>query len=199
MQDFTVEVVQALAAPAVPTAWALQGSNASAEPNTISTTADVPKYLIYEVLRMGGAGQTEKQLALRYSQFHTARTVREWLELLEHVCKNLGRQIYVVLDLATVRDPLEGSDGLEFILELDRVLRQLSQQGMAPTGTTLKVVSLVYEEAWSRILPAQFADSVVSVRTTGRKKQSGNVNSRRGKKSGFLDTGTRLGRGKGKV
>lgn len=195
MQDFAVDIIQALGASDIPTAWALGNSNASSAPNHISTTVDIAKYLTYQVLRMGGEGSTEKQLALRSSQFHTARTMKEWLGLLEHVCKNLGRRIYLVLDLSTVRDPLEGAEGLEFILELDRVLRQWNQQSTAKSTTILKVVLLVYEEAWSRLLPDQVADSIVSVRTKGRKRQLGN---RRDKKSGFLDNKSRLRRVQGR-
>lgn len=143
---------------------------------------------------MGRADQTERQLALRYSQFHTARTAREWLALLEHVYSNLGRQVYLVIDLASVRNTPEGADGLEFILELDRVLREWSGQKTATTRTVLKVVLLVYEEAWSRLLPDEVADSIVCVRTTGRKKQLGNMNSKRGNKSGFLNAKPRLNR-----
>lgn len=160
MVGFGVDVIQTLTASAVPTVWALPSVEKSRS-SSISTITDLMKLLTYQALRLSGGVKTEKQMAIRYSQLHTARASWEWLDLFEQVVANLGRQVYLVVDLAAVCAPLEGEDGFSFIRELNRMLSNASKQG------TIKVVLLVYEADWFKHLPNEVSNNIVLVKVTG--------------------------------
>ncbi|KAI4864058.1 hypothetical protein F4820DRAFT_459078 [Hypoxylon rubiginosum] len=160
MKDFGVDVIEALTSSAVPTVWALT-SLEKARSTSISTAADLMKYLAYQALRLRGVAETEKQMALRYSQFHTSRTQKEWLQLFKQVITTLEGQVYLVVDLATVRPSLEGVEGSNFVQELIRMLGEISGSNMA---TRVKVILLVYEADWFKLLPEEVAESIISVK-----------------------------------
>ncbi|RYP68986.1 hypothetical protein DL770_008336 [Monosporascus sp. CRB-9-2] len=169
MLDFGVDVIQTLTASAVLTVWALTSVEKSRS-DSISTTTDLMKYLTYQALRLRGAVKTEKQMASRYSQLHTARTPEEWLELFKQVVANLGGQVYLVVDLATVRSSLEGTDRFNFIQELSRMLSDVSKHGME---TKVKVVLLVYEADWFRFLPNDRSSYIIPVKAIRSKRPQG--------------------------
>ncbi|RYP19937.1 hypothetical protein DL765_003085 [Monosporascus sp. GIB2] len=166
MLDFGVDVIQTLTASVVPTVWALTSVEKSGS-NSISTTTDLMKYLTYQALRLSGAVRTEKQMASRYSQLHTARTPTEWLELFKQVIANLGGEVYIIADLAAVRSPLEGADGFNFIQELSRMLGDVSKHGME---TVVKVLLLVYEADWFRLLPNGVSRNITPVKAMRSKR-----------------------------
>ncbi|KAF4979246.1 hypothetical protein FZEAL_4491 [Fusarium zealandicum] len=161
VQDFGVDVIQALATSAIPTLWALTSAQRSRS-DSILTTTDLVKYLTYQALQLGGAINTEKQMSLRYSQLHTARTLGEWLNLFRRVIEALGEQVYLVLDLGNVRSQLEGVDGINFIQELNRMLNELSQPG---TSTKIKVILLIYEAEWFKLIPTEISGHIVPVKS----------------------------------
>ncbi|KAI1759878.1 hypothetical protein GGR53DRAFT_512112 [Hypoxylon sp. FL1150] len=160
MQDFGVDVIEALASCAIPAVWALTSLEKSRS-TSISTATDVVKYLTYQALRLRGVTETEKQMSLRYSQFHTARTQREWLQLFKQVITTLEGEVYLVVDLATMRPSLEGVDGFNFVQELNRMLTEISGDNMA---TKVRVILIAYEADWFGLLPEEVSRSIVSVR-----------------------------------
>ncbi|KAM5367008.1 hypothetical protein ACJZ2D_010276 [Fusarium nematophilum] len=145
--DFGVDVIQTLASSAAPTLWALKSGQRKRAEAMLSMT-DLMKYLTFQALRLSGAVKSEKQLSLRYSQLHAARTLREWLDLFSRVVGGLGGQIYLIVDLATVRSSLEGEDGLGLIKELSN----MSKDGFGPN---VKIVLLVYEPEWFKSIPKE--------------------------------------------
>jgi hypothetical protein len=190
MQDFCVDVIQCLNASAVPAVWALMNFNKS-KSGSMSSTTDLMKYITFQALRLMGALKTEKQMALRYSQFHTARTSKEWLDIFRQVVEHLGGQIYIVVDLATVRASLEDVQGFNFILELSKMLEDASEQGMA---TKIKVMLVVYEAEWSIILPSEISGSIIPVKAMRQKRRPGNAMRRTITTQVFSNSRGRLGR-----
>jgi hypothetical protein len=169
MQDFCVDVIQYLAASSIRVVWALINAEKS-KSGCISSTTDLMKYITFQALRLSGAVKTEKQMALRYSQFHTARTSKEWLDIFRRVVEDLGGQIYVIIDLATVRAPLEDAQGVNFILELSKTLDDAFKKGMA---TKIKVILLVYKPEWSILLPKEVFGSIILVKAMRQKRRQG--------------------------
>ncbi|RTE80427.1 hypothetical protein BHE90_005043 [Fusarium euwallaceae] len=141
IQDFGVNVIEALSTCTVPALWALTSSQKSRSSPTLTTT-DLMKYLTYQALRFPGAVQTEKQMSWRYSQLQTSRTLREWLTLFKQIIGGFRGQIYMIVDLAMVGSVLESTDGLNFIQEISQVLSEVSQQ---EKGTKVKMLLLAYE------------------------------------------------------
>ncbi|KAI1412296.1 hypothetical protein F5Y13DRAFT_45773 [Hypoxylon sp. FL1857] len=168
MQDFGVDVIQALARARIPTIWALADGGKSRS-NSLRSATDIMKYLAYQVLRLRGTIATEKQMALRYSQFHTSQTAREWLGLFKQVVVNLNRQLYIIVDLATVQPSVDTTDGANFVQELSRMLSELSNT----TGTKVKAVMLVYEASWFKFISGGVSRYSITVKTTARKRQQG--------------------------
>lgn len=170
MQDFGVDVIQALTTAGVPTIWALTSGEKSRS-NSVRSTTDLMRCLTYQVLRLGGVVATEKQMAWRYSQFHTSQTEREWLGLFEQVALNLsGGQLYIIVDLATVQLPVGDIDGTKFFQEFHRMLSEVSRQ---PAGTKLKVILLVYESDWSALMSSKVSKYMVAVKPVARKRNQG--------------------------
>lgn len=160
MQDFGVNVIEVLASSAIPAVWALTSLEKSRS-TSISTATDVVKYLTYQALRLRGVTETEKEMSLRYSQFHTSRTQRDWLQLFKQVITTLEGEVYLVVDLATMRPSLEGVDGFNFIQELNRMLGEISGGNMT---TKVKIILLAYETDWFGLLPEEVSGSIVSVK-----------------------------------
>lgn len=119
------------------------------------------KYITFQALRLSGAITTEKQIAHRYSQFHTARTSKEWLDLFKKVIEHLGGHLYLVVDLATVKASIEHVQASTFISELSQMLQAAIISGMT---TKVKVIFLVYETEWFSLLPSEVSDSIVPVK-----------------------------------
>lgn len=169
IQDFGVNVIEALSAYTAPILWALASSRKSKSSQTLTTT-DLMKYLTYQVLKLPGVVQTEKQMSWRYSQLQTSRTLREWLTLFKQIIGGLGVQVYMVVDLAMAGSLLESTDSLNFIQEISQVLSELSQQ---EKGTKIKMVLLAYEAEWFRLIPRELLDRTIPVKPMRTGRQQG--------------------------
>ncbi|CAI0648972.1 unnamed protein product [Colletotrichum noveboracense] len=167
MVDFSIDVIQTLASAEVPTPWALPGLERSKQAS-MSTAVDLIKYLTYQALRWSGSLKTEKELSSRYSQFHTAQKPKDWLKLLEQAVRSLGTQVYIVVDLATVLSSLDEADGFNVIDELCRMLDDASNE-----GPRMKVVLLLYEAEWIRMLTNNDSTQTVMVKSMKAKRTQG--------------------------
>lgn len=156
IQDFGVDVIQALTAGNVPTIRALTNLTHSRSKidSTIITTL---KYLTYQALRLSGM-KTEKQLSIQYSRFQTAKNHQEWLQLLEQVLTSVGKQVYLVVDLAAAHDC---NDEFDLIKELDDMIDRFNEN--SPT-VTLKLVLLAYDLSWFGRIPGETSPKVVTVK-----------------------------------
>lgn len=168
MQDFGVDIIQSSSAYGATTFWALPGAGIPKPGSAVATewtTSNLIRCLTYQALRTSGVVGTENQMRIRYSQFQTARTPKEWLEVFKHVVFTLRGPIYLIVDLAMIRPTAEEAEGFNFIQELSQVLSQFA------AGVNVKVVLLLYEMDWFRLLPRELSSYVVNVRMARQKRQ----------------------------
>ena len=166
LQDFGIDVIQALSTHKTPTFWALPsigktpvGSAAAID----RTTSSLIKCLTYQALSMSGAAKTEKQMVMRCSQFQTAKTPKEWLDIFKQVVTTLRGPVYLVIDLAMACLSAEEAEEFNFIQELRDALGQF-------TAPKVKVILLLYEMDWFKLVPREVAGSVVTVKKARLKR-----------------------------
>ena len=168
MQDFGVDIIQSSSACGASAFCALPGAGITKMKSSTAmewTTCSLIRCLTYQALRTSGSVGTENQMRIRYAQFHTASTPKEWLGVFTHVVSTLRGPIYLIIDLATVRPTPEEVEGFNFIQELSKIL------GHFAAGVKVKVVLLLYEMDWFKLLPRELSSSVVNVRMAKQKRQ----------------------------
>ncbi|KAI1198722.1 hypothetical protein F5X97DRAFT_342416 [Nemania serpens] len=150
LQDFGVDVISSLMASSTPVIWGFPTSEKNRRTSMLTAT-ELIQSLTYQVLRFRGSVGTEKQLGLRYKQFHTSTTTQEWLELLKQVIISLEtRSLYLVVDLAS------------YLTLLNEVSKPI-----------VKTVLLAYQAHHYNTLPANSTDSIITVRIQGHRRQQG--------------------------
>ncbi|KAJ0163678.1 hypothetical protein CTA2_2590 [Colletotrichum tanaceti] len=164
MVDFGIDVIQTLESAGVPTLWALPSLDKSKHAS-MSTAVDLIKYLTYQALRRSGFAKTEKELSSRYSQFHTALKPKDWLKLLGQAVRSLGTSLYIVVDLATVLSSLDRADGFNLVDELCMMLDDASIE-----GPKVKIVLLLYEAEWLRVVARNDSAETVLVKSMKAKR-----------------------------
>lgn len=165
LQDFGVDVISSLMASSTPVIWGFPTSEKNRRTSMLTAT-ELIQSLTYQVLRFRGSVGTEKQLGLRYKQFHTSTTTQEWLELLKQVIISLEtRSLYLVVDLASVSAPVTELDERP-ILEYLTLLNEVSKP-------IVKTVLLAYQAHHYNTLPANSTDSIITVRIQGHRRQQG--------------------------
>ncbi|KAF5599432.1 hypothetical protein FPANT_3409 [Fusarium pseudoanthophilum] len=101
IQDFAIDIIQAATMMSIPAIWVLGSANKTSS-NAMLSPVDLVRYLTYQALQIEGTVTTEKQMSLRHSQLEEAKTSQDWLELFKLIMQDLGGQIYVIVDLATI-------------------------------------------------------------------------------------------------
>ncbi|KAF4501783.1 hypothetical protein FAGAP_2030 [Fusarium agapanthi] len=101
IQDFAIDIIQAVTLMSMPAIWVLGTANKTS-PNAMLSPADLVRYLTYQALQIEGTVTTEKQMSLRHSQLEEAKTSQDWLELFKLIMQDSGGQIYIIIDLATI-------------------------------------------------------------------------------------------------
>ncbi|KAK4250458.1 hypothetical protein C7999DRAFT_29042 [Corynascus novoguineensis] len=177
--DFGASIIQTLSSSGIPTVWALPSAEKLESNAGILTSTDLMRYLTYQALLLSSQGcaatiQTEKQIALRHSQFRTANTLKDWLNLFKQAVASLpGKWVYLVADLATVRSDLGPgtADEFAFFQELNRMLTPGNHDTSIGGTKNVKVMFLLYEANWFNRLPDEVAGHVVSVKVTSSKRR----------------------------
>ncbi|KAK1722465.1 uncharacterized protein BDZ83DRAFT_420047 [Colletotrichum acutatum] len=164
MVDFGIDVIQTLESAGVPTLWALPSLDKSKHAS-MSTAADLIKYLTYQALRLSGSLKTEKELSSRYSQFHTTLKPKDWLKLFGQAVRSLGTNTYIIVDLATVLSSLDQADGFNLIDELCIMLDDASIEGLK-----VKIVLLLYEAEWLRMAAKTDSGETVLIKSMKAKR-----------------------------
>ncbi|KAF5613802.1 uncharacterized protein FSUBG_414 [Fusarium subglutinans] len=124
IQDFAIDIIQAVTMMNIPAIWVL-GSATKTSPNAMLSPADLVRYLTYQALQIEGTVTTEKQMSLRHSQLEEAKTSQDWLALFKLIMQDLGGQIYIIIDLATVGSGAKGSGQVNLIYQLNEMLEDL--------------------------------------------------------------------------
>ncbi|KAF5021261.1 hypothetical protein F66182_6659 [Fusarium sp. NRRL 66182] len=166
LQDFAVDVIQALNTSSGSALWALGGAHRSRS-NAALDTADLMRYLTCQALQLDGIVTTEKQISLRYSQLQNANGLREWLDLFKLVISDRTELVYLVIDLATVHPCAAGPDHLNCVHELIQMIKNI------PAHAKVKVILLVYEMEWIKAIPKEVYDRLIPVKSSGSKGLQG--------------------------
>ncbi|KAH7171791.1 hypothetical protein DER46DRAFT_592704 [Fusarium sp. MPI-SDFR-AT-0072] len=169
IQDFAIDIIQAVTMMNIPALWVLGSANKTS-PNAMLSPADLVRYLTYQALQVEGTVTTEKQMSLRHSQLEEAKTSQDWLELFKLIMQDLGGQIYIIIDLVTVRSGLKGSGEVNLIYQLNEMLEELSSKGSL---TKVKIILLVYEYNWMSLIPREIYGCLVPVKISGTKGLQG--------------------------
>ncbi|KAF5571126.1 hypothetical protein FPHYL_642 [Fusarium phyllophilum] len=135
IQDFAIDIIQAVTMMNIPAIWVL-GSATKTSTNAMLSPADLVRYLTYQALQIEGTVTTEKQMSLRHSQLDEAKTSQDWLELFKLIMQDLGGQIYIIIDLATVSSGLKESSQANLINQLNEMLEDLNPR-ILTTNTNL--------------------------------------------------------------
>ncbi|KAF5233899.1 hypothetical protein FANTH_12406 [Fusarium anthophilum] len=125
IQDFAIDIIQAVTMMSIPAIWVL-GSATKTSPNAMLSPADLVRYLTYQALQIEGTVTTEKQMSLRHSQLEEAKTSQDWLALFKLIMEDLGGQVYIIIDLATVSSGAKGSGQVNLITQLSQMTLGLS-------------------------------------------------------------------------
>ncbi|KAF5718556.1 hypothetical protein FMUND_5137 [Fusarium mundagurra] len=121
IQDFAIDIIQAVTMMRIPVLWVLGSANKTTS-NAMLSPVDLVRYLTYQALQIEGIVTTEKQMSLRHSQLEEAKTSQDWLALFKLIMQDLGGQIYIIIDLATVSSGLKGSGQVNLINQLNEIL-----------------------------------------------------------------------------
>ncbi|KAF5682768.1 hypothetical protein FCIRC_4819 [Fusarium circinatum] len=135
IQDFAIDVIQAVAMMSIPAIWVLGSANKTS-PNAMLSPVDLVRYLTYQALQIEGTVTTEKQMSLRHSQLEEAKTSQDWLALYKLIMQDLGGQIYIIIDLATVTSGVKGSGQVNLIYQLNEMLEDLSNKRLQKGSQT---------------------------------------------------------------
>ncbi|KAF5631511.1 hypothetical protein F25303_9670 [Fusarium sp. NRRL 25303] len=127
IQDFAIDIIQAVTMMNMPALWVLGSANKTSS-NAMLSPADLVRYLTYQALQIEGTVTTEKQMSLRHSQLEEAKTSQDWLALFRLIMQDLGGQIYIIIDLATVSSGPKGSSQANLISQLNEMLEDLSSK-----------------------------------------------------------------------
>ncbi|KAI1329013.1 hypothetical protein F5Y16DRAFT_367168 [Xylariaceae sp. FL0255] len=169
MQDFVVDVISTLMHNKIPIIWGLSSLGKRKRAEAPPAAVDLIKSLTYQGPRLRSTLRTEKQLSIRYTQFHTSTTFQEWFALFQDVILSLpGSLIYLVVDLAAV--PAEDARNANLLEHLPLLLDYIFSR---PNSPTIKIILLAYEAHWYTAIPADTADFVIPVRIQGSKRGQG--------------------------
>ncbi|KAF5640539.1 hypothetical protein F52700_3690 [Fusarium sp. NRRL 52700] len=173
IQDFAIDIIQAVSMMKIPAIWVLGSANKTS-PNAMLSPADLVRYLTYQALQIEGTVTTEKQMSLRHSQLEEAKTSQDWLGLFKLIMQYLGKQIYIVIDLSTVACGPKGSGQVNLISQLNEMLEDLSNKRLHKgSQTRVKIILLVYDYNWMSLIPREIYDRLVPVKISGTKGLQG--------------------------
>lgn len=173
IQDFAIDIIQAVTMMNIPAIWVLGSANKTS-PNAMLSPADLVRYLTYQALQVEGTVMTEKQMSLRHSQLEEAKTSQDWLALFRLIMQDLGGQIYIIIDLATVSSGPKGSGQANLISQLNEMLEDLSnKKPQKGSRTKVKIILLVYDYNWMSLIPREIYDRLVPVKISGTKGLQG--------------------------
>ncbi|KAF5666707.1 hypothetical protein FDENT_12290 [Fusarium denticulatum] len=125
IQDFAIDIVQAVTMMSILAIWVLGSANKTTS-NAMLSPVDL--------------------MSLRHSQLEEAKTSQDWLALFKLIMQGLGGQIYVIVDLATVTSGSKGSGQVNLIYQLNEMLEDLSNKRLQKgSQTRVKIILLVYD------------------------------------------------------
>jgi hypothetical protein len=114
LRNFCVEVIEQLRASEVPILLAMNIPQTECSTSNISPI-DLLKYLIRQALQFRHSSPTEKSMSLNCAPFHCKLSEAEWFQLLESALADIGRQVYLVVDLELLNRDFGPFDGFPWL------------------------------------------------------------------------------------
>ncbi|KEZ40094.1 hypothetical protein SAPIO_CDS9108 [Scedosporium apiospermum] len=138
MRDFSVNIIQQLLSKNVPVLWALSGPDSGSEASSDISPVDLFQHLILQALRLDRDSQTESGMSLQCARFHGASTEHDWLQLLGSSLVGI-REVYLVVDLSTLRGNVESTDGFSWPAAFNSLFVEIAKRSQ---GVRIKVLLL---------------------------------------------------------
>ncbi|CAI4219832.1 unnamed protein product [Parascedosporium putredinis] len=111
VRDFAIGVIEQLQTAQVPVLWVLKSPRATEEEGVRMTPVELLEHLSAQAISQNPTLRSEKGMALSCKQVMSAKTEREWFQVLEAALDGLGPHVYLVIDLDAVgRQPRSSLD-----------------------------------------------------------------------------------------
>lgn len=111
VRDFAIGVIEQLQTAQVPILWVLKNPRATEEEGVRMAPVELLKHLSVQAISQNPTLRSEKGMALSCRQVKSAKTEREWFQVLEAALDGLGPHVYLVIDLDAVgRQPWSSLD-----------------------------------------------------------------------------------------
>ncbi|KAH7397600.1 hypothetical protein BKA64DRAFT_42394 [Cadophora sp. MPI-SDFR-AT-0126] len=138
LRNSCIEIIEQLQASQVPVLLAMKDPQAESNPSNISPI-DLIKYLIRQALPLKKYLQTEKSMSLSCAQFHGDYSEADWFRLLQSALVDIGRQVYLIVDLELLNHDFCPQDGFPWLSAFLTFFAQLSNCKGAPLVKVLLV------------------------------------------------------------
>ncbi|PVH76180.1 hypothetical protein DL98DRAFT_641965 [Cadophora sp. DSE1049] len=136
LRNSCVEIIEQLQASQVPVILAMNIPQAESDSSNISPI-DLIKYLIRQALSLRQNIQTEKSMSLSCAPFHGDHSEEEWFRLLQSALIDIGRQVYLIVDLELLNREFCPRDGFPWLSAFLDFFAQLSNCKGAPLAKVL--------------------------------------------------------------
>jgi hypothetical protein len=127
LRNFCVEAIEQLRASQVPVLLAMNTPQAESPSSNISPI-DLLKYLIRQALQLRQSVQTEKSMSLSCATFDGNHSEADWFHLLESALADIGRQVYLIVDLELLNRDFGPPDGFPWLSAFLSFFAQLSDR-----------------------------------------------------------------------
>jgi hypothetical protein len=172
MRNLCVDIIEQLNNAQVPVLLAMRNPESGASTNVSAN--DLLKYLVRQAIRLKQSLQTEKSMSLNCATFHEASNEAEWFQLLEATLADIGKPVYVVIDLEIIDRNLGPGADFSWVRAFERIFESLAQCGLS---TKLKVFLVSYGSLLLQLSPAEYEKFVVPAKirpATARQRKSTN-------------------------
>jgi hypothetical protein len=131
LRNFCVEVIEQLQSSQAPVSvvFAMHVPQADNSPS-ISTT-DLFKHLIRQTLSLRQNHHTEKSMSLCCAHFYGNTSEKEWFQLLESALADIGRPVYLIIDLELLNRDHSPPQGFSWLSAFLAFFDRLSNLGHA--------------------------------------------------------------------
>jgi hypothetical protein len=163
MRDFSVNVIQQLLSKNVPVLWALSGPDSGFEASSDISPVDLFQHLILQALRLDRDSQTESGMSLQCARFHRASTEHDWLQLLGSSLVGI-REVYLVVDLSTLRGNVEPTDGFSWPAAFNSLFAEIAKRSQGVRVKVLLLAGMTNEGAQASAQGS--SDILIPVRVT---------------------------------
>lgn len=165
LRGFCVDVVEQLREHQVPVLLSLRVAEDLSATTKISSI-DLLMYFVKQALQISQETQTERSMSLSCARFHSAmsETEAKWFQVLESVLAEIGRLVYIIVDLEVLDSDLGTLDGFSWFSAFLAFFETLKER-LAETKVKVLLISYGSRLPFS-LSDSEYSDFVVPVKTT---------------------------------